>query len=242
MNKLHPADLMNCVRGLPAELIYVMSNITSERLCVAGGYITSTILGKEFSDIDIFIKNPGDHVSIRSDLRVAAGDPNMACIETNNAITLKGFNPNIQIIHKWTFRSPKEAADSFDFTCCAVAIWFDSVKGEWDSYCVDTYYSDLAAKRIVYQFPTREENPSHSITRIQKYIKKGYTIDSDSLAGMLARFFNSVQNGSLMQEKELNDKIYSALNEGDDYPDDAMRVGTQARFEQWLNAQTNGPV
>lgn len=242
--KLHPYDLQKCIKNLPIELLMVMeSKQAPKTMFIAGGYIRCTIQGEPIADIDVNVGEYEDHNVIVKALRgYLPANTNLKLHSTDNACTIHYFNPPIQIITGWVTQDPEQRCLNLDFTVCGAAFWYDNAASKWDSYCVESYYQDIASKRIVYQYPTRRENPGDSIMRIQKYIKKGFTIDKDNIAGILARFFNHMDGGSLKQEKDLNDKIYLALNAGEQYPDDTHRIGIQARFENWLNAQSNGRI
>ena len=46
---------------------------------------------------------------------------------------------------------------------------------------------DCQEKKIVFKFPTREEEPAGSMMRVLRFTKLGYTIDSYSLSGIIAK-------------------------------------------------------
>jgi hypothetical protein len=98
--------------------------------------------------------------------------------------------PPVQIIHRWTYERPEDLIESFDFTVAKSVVWFDGK--EWKSLTHDDFYADLAAKRLVYTKPQRNEDAGGSLLRVLKFYQKGYRIPLDSMAAVVARLVMGV--------------------------------------------------
>lgn len=139
---------------------------------------------------------------------------------TPNALTLPIFQPAIQIIHRWSFKTGFDVADSFDFTCCCAAFWWgqESIVAPdlgWHSYCDDRFYPDVAAKRLVYRAPIRNEDAGGSMLRVLKYYQKGYRIPLDSLGAVMARMAMGLTLYHRLDEKETGRILTGMLREVD---------------------------
>jgi hypothetical protein len=62
--------------------------------------------------------------------------------------------------------------------------------------CAEDYHADLAAKRVVYCAPQREEEPGGSLLRLLKFAGRGYSAPLDSVAAILARLTADVPSGT----------------------------------------------
>ena len=214
MSKLSPHDLEWAVKRLPKKVAQLLHD-RPNRLFVAGGYIRSRVTGEKVSDIDLFAPSKEEAKSAIEDLIISIhrsdetqghpldgflGDEDRAdhlhdlaplVYETENAFTAKGTHPMVQAIHRWTFSTPEDAIQSFDFTIAKAAIWHDGLS--WRSICHPDYYADLAAKRLVYTSPVREESPGGSLLRVLKFYQKGYRIPLVSLAAVIARLVKAIE-------------------------------------------------
>ncbi len=125
----------------------------------------------------------------------------------------------IQFITRWTFVDIESVAESFDFTVCQAVLGRAGVarSDPWVSHIGENYYSDLAARRLVYTHPIREEEAGGSMLRVIKYVKRGYTIQVDSLGGVISRLIASV-NGArvdMTNEKDVAFILNGLLQEVD---------------------------
>lgn len=185
MNKLDNQDLSFCVRRLPKKLKEIMiSEDWKNKIFVAGGYIRSVIANEPINDIDIFVNSKKEAELLAYKL---AGKEDIIC--TDNAYTVKGKIP-YQIIHRWTFETAEDTAKSFDFTICSGVISYDA---NWDSYCNERFYIDLAAKRLVYTSPMRNEDAGGSLLRVLKYYQRGYRIPINFLGAVVARLVKDLE-------------------------------------------------
>lgn len=181
MQKLQFHDQLWALRLMPKALTDLLGNFPN-KIFVAGGFIRSAISQEKINDIDLFTASKDDAWAYA--LILAKGDKEKI-YETDNALTVKGLRIPIQFIHRWTFDKPEDCIQSFDFTIACAAIWWDG--SAWASLCDESFYPDLAAKRLIYRSPKRDEEPGGSMLRVLKYYQKGYRIPLDSLGAVIAR-------------------------------------------------------
>jgi hypothetical protein len=180
-------DVNWCVRGLPKDL-RTLAEKHGKELVIAGGYIRSKITNETVNDIDVFAGSPEKAESLAKELVM---DKNGRFLKkTKNAITVFGINPIVQFVHRWTFDEPRAVVESFDFTIARAAIWFENKL--WQGICCEQFYPDLAARRLVYCSPVRNEDAGGSMLRVLKFYQRGYRIPLDSLGAVLARLVRGV--------------------------------------------------
>lgn len=185
MLALTPYDLSWAVRKIPAALQKVMKE-HPRTVCVAGGFIRASIANEPINDVDVFCSSEKEACQVMAE--ILASNPAMGKnIVTENAITFVQYKPAIQIITRWTFPAATEVCNSFDFTCCRAAIFFSKTTNAWSSCCDERFYPDLAARRLVYCEPDRDEDAGGSALRVLKYYQRGYRIPLDSYAKILSR-------------------------------------------------------
>lgn len=189
----------------PRALISVMKRSEwAGKVFVGGGFLRSIVTRDDINDVDVFVSSKAEAEELARDIirmspeswaapkiRQEAG-----VIITDNAITLTAKEPKIQIIHRWVFKRGQDVADSFDFTCCCAVFWYnllDHSAPGWQSYCDPRFYPDVAAKRLVYRSPIRNEEAGGSALRLLKYYRKGYCAPIDSFAAVLARLMAGVE-------------------------------------------------
>jgi len=183
--RLNQYDLQWCVRLLPKALRDIMKK---EEIVVAGGYVRSCVTRETVNDIDLFIPERDYALHLAAALSVGA-KPH----RTVNAITVRGLKYPVQFITRWVYDAPQEVLSSFDFTICQAAFWWDHYCQRWASAVSDDFYVDLAAKRLVYTNPVREEAPGGSMLRVLKYYQRGYRITIKSLSDVIARLAHGVR-------------------------------------------------
>ena len=186
MNHLQIHDLHQCVKRLPKPL---MEYLKLHPIIVAGVYSCGIISGEKPSAVDLFA---GDKRVSRIHVLHLAKDVKKV-YETDNAFTIKVQYMPVQFIHRWVFDTPISLISSFDFTICQAAFWWDKDTNKWDSTCSLNFYPDLAAKRLIYTWPVREEEAGGSMLRILKYYQKGYRVPLDSFAAVIARLMKGVR-------------------------------------------------
>ena len=185
MNKY---DLNWCVRRLP----YAVRSLLKKKsiIVVAGGYIRACILNEPINDVDLFVGSKEYAKRIALEM---VDDDEKRLIITDNAITIKGMKYPVQFITRWVYDNPSAILNSFDFTICQAAFWWDASECRWRSVVSDTFYQDLAAKRLIYTDPVREEEPGGSMLRVLKYYQKGYRITLDAYASVITRLVGGVE-------------------------------------------------
>lgn len=197
MTQLHYHDILWLLQRAPKNLLLELRQETCKSF-IAGGFIRSCIAKEPISDIDIFSPDKDSAMKLCNALKSKKRDSHY--IETENAITLLGYNYPIQFIHKWTFESPEECCKSFDFTIACAALFFNKKTKKWDSFCDENFYPDLAAKRLTYRSPIRNEEAGGSLLRVLKFYQKGYRIPLDSLGRVIARLVSKIEDHELYKK------------------------------------------
>lgn len=194
MQSLRKQDLFWILRRLPRPVVNLMK--TQLNLFMAGGFIRACVAGEEAQDVDLFAPDLE-----RAELyaRVLVVDKGSAVFRTKNALTIRlpEVALPIQVIHRWTYAKPEDLIESFDFTVAKGVVWFNKALDNWDSLVHDDFYADLAAKRLVYTKPQRNEDAGGSLLRVLKFYQKGYRIPLDSLAKVAARLMLGVRSEAL---------------------------------------------
>lgn len=199
MNVLTDSDLRFVVSRIPKD---VRTTIMNHRVILAGGFIRGTIAGEKISDVDLFV--PDKQVAELCAMELALARKGRMH-RTDNAITvLSPPRYPVQFITRWVFNSAEEVSASFDFTVCQAAIWFEDK--QWRSVCSPEFYPDLAARRLVYTMPKRNEDAGGSMLRVLKYVKRGYSIQAESLAGVVTRMARGVDLAKLSDLEQCDER------------------------------------
>lgn len=93
---------------------------------------------------------------------------------------------------------------------------YQTIYHQWDSYVDGRFYPDVAAKRLTYRQPIRNEDGGGSMIRVLKYYQKGYRIPLEDLAFVIARLLKSVNwaNSQLFERTEqIEGETYTYLSE-----------------------------
>lgn len=133
---------------------------------VAGGAITSTVLGTEINDLDIYAK---DKLSTLKLLKFMDEKSNLMSV-TDKSVLGNHSGTNINIVYLDTYPTAEHIFQSFDFTI-VMAAW-DS-ETETITHHPDYLY-DVAKRRIV--FNPKTKFPLVSLLRVQKYEARGFKI------------------------------------------------------------------
>ena len=196
MTPLFLEDLKWCLKRTPKEVLTQLK-MNPRRAFVAGGFIRACIANEKINDIDIFVPDRETGYRLAKLLAISRiKDPNhlvqyhQKIHETDNAFTIRGFLIAPQIVHRWTFEKPEQCIESFDFTIACAAFWWDG--NNWQSVCDDRFYCDLAAKRLIYRAPVRNEDAGGSLLRVLKFYQRGYRIPMDSLGRVIARLNGAI--------------------------------------------------
>lgn len=206
MRELDRKDLNWAVRLLPEEVKNLMTRYP-QQIVLGGGYLRSTISHEKVNDLDLFTSSPSQS-KVYADLLAAW--TKRTVYATDNAYSIRlPRGQFVQFIHRWTFPQPYSLLESFDFTIACAAIWATS-SSKWTSLCDDSFYPDLAAKRLTYRSPIRNEDAGGSLLRVLKYYQKGYRIPLDSLSAVLSRLYVGIEAEDY-NEKDLSAELLRLL-------------------------------
>lgn len=242
-NTLAHHDLQFALIRTPKQLLALMKKPEwFGKIFIGGGFLRSIVAGDPINDIDVFVSSVADADKLARELIITKqrlkpvtgteflpddeASIKRSIHRTDNALTLTCFKPTVQIIHRWVFNSGDAAANSFDFTCCAAMFWYGTVRimndegqdsaPHWQSYCDSWFYPDVAARRLSYRNPVRNEEAGGSMLRVLKYYQKGYRIPLNSLADVITRLvrgvdLNKVTQKSLFGGLKLDEKQFSKV-------------------------------
>lgn len=225
MMQLSRTDLNFILSRCPRDVLKLLRD-NPGTLYLAGGFIRSTLAGEKVSDIDLFGGSTDDLLRIAKDLTL---ERKGRYFKTENAITvLSPLRIPVQFITRWVFTGPMTCINSFDYTVCQAVIWTElmdispdepgqerETKSIFRSAISPQFYQDLAARRLVYTFPDREEEAGGSFMRMVKFIKKGYNIQAPSMAGVMSRILWKVRDEKMTDEKWMATVITGLLRQVD---------------------------
>lgn len=190
MEALSTNDLNHVVRRIPKDVREMLSKYQGT-LFLGGGFIRAIVAGEQPADIDLFGVSKEHLKKIAEELQsLRGGKQHCRLHHTKNAITVICLGrTTVQFITRWTFEEAEDVVRSFDFTVCQAAVYRDGPEkhAPWKSVTGNAFYRDLAARRLVYTAPIRDEDAGGSLLRAIKYIKRGYVMQIGSLAGCIAR-------------------------------------------------------
>lgn len=221
MIKLSPTDIHFVLTRTPKYVRTMLTDNVGE-LFMAGGFIRATIAGEKPSDIDIFGPSREKLEAVAKDV-VVNSNGGARLHETENAYTILWKNGRVplQFIHRWVYSDAMKLVQEFDFSIAQAAVW--AVRGDdlhpfkWESLCGDHFYSDLAAKRLRYLYPSRAEDAGGSLMRARKFLKRGYSIQAPSLAGIISRLMSGLNwdDGRIAEERWRAQVLTGLLREVD---------------------------
>jgi hypothetical protein len=206
--KLARADTRRVVLHTPRD---VRKLIRDHGLFLGGGFIRSTIQCETPNDIDLF--GPDKEQLHKHAMQLALSRKGRLH-ETDNAYTVlsPGRTP-VQFIHRWLYAKPEKLIEEFDFTIARAAVWWEN--NVWWSMCDSDYYADLAAKRLVYCKPDRDEDAGGSIMRARKFLKAGYFISAENLGRLISRLYSSIDFEACDRQGNTEEVIIGLLREVD---------------------------
>lgn len=219
--ELQRSDLNHVVRRIPADIAALM-RAHCGKLLIAGGFVRAVIAGEEVNDIDLW-SSDGDWLEKLANVllaqRLAAGERSRLH-KTDNALTLlTDGRATVQFITRWTFEGASQLVASFDFTIVQAAVWFSYDAQMFASEIGERFYIDLAARRLFYTAPIRVEEAGGSLLRVLKYVRKGYNIQIESLAAVVARLGSALKldqiEGGLTNEYQVARVLHGLLREVD---------------------------
>jgi len=206
MQELTQYDLTWCLRHVPHDVFKLVLEHPN-KVVIAGGFLRAVIANEKANDIDIFC--PSADLA-RAYAELLALHRGVKVFKTDNAYSVKGGANRlmVQFIHRWTYDTPEALLESFDFTVAKAAIWFDA---QWVSLVDERFYPDLAAKRLVYTSPKRNEDAGGSMLRVLKFYQRGYRIPLDSLGAVIGRLVSAVDFDAIHRGEEQVSKVITGL-------------------------------
>lgn len=200
--------------------VMTMAKEKSGKLVIAGGFIRSCVSGETVNDIDLFAPTRDDAKSWAFELKGRGEGRRL--VETQNAFSVYGPKMPVQFIHRWSYETPTAVVQSFDFTIAKAAMWWErnpavgaaSTAGMWRTLIDDHFYADLAAKRLIYCNPQRNEDAGGSLLRVLKFYQRGYRIPLGSFAATIARLVMAVEVGKVARgsKEETEDQWAKVLH------------------------------
>lgn len=201
MNELLPEDLNYIVRNLPKDVFSLLKK--NPNIYLAGGFIRAMVAGEQVADIDLWGADKG---VLDATAEMFAAKRGVRCITTDNAHTI--LTPNrtpVQFITRWVHESPEALAQSFDYTIAQAVVWFGPYG--WESWCGENFYPDLAAKRLRYTCPARNEDAGGSMLRMTKFLNKGYKISPESMGKVIARLTMGFRDNFMEYDEEMRGRV-----------------------------------
>jgi hypothetical protein len=168
---------------------------------VAGGALRDFLMHgyiKEDTDIDIFTDSQTNFDKIRKEFNNYYNETE----ESKTAVTFfdkEGSEKKVQLI-KIFYPSPMECINSFDFLCCCAYVGYLPTKDGTRSNdaimdAAEEFYEDNCNKTL--RVLRLNDNPTVTLARVQKYIKKGYAITDYEKLGI----FNAYIHGHRQLEE-----------------------------------------
>jgi hypothetical protein len=199
--QMRQEDILWCKRHIPKEVVHMMEEL-GPKVCIGGGFIRSCITGDSINDIDLFVDSNETKNKVAVLLQ---GERVVKTKKTKNALTIMAKPYPIQVITRWMYPHPKEVLGSFDFTIACAVLWCNPKVGsphEWCGLVHPDYYQDLAARRLSYTYPQRNEDAGGSALRVLKYYRKGYNITLNSYAGVISRLIGGIHWNEVIESNE----------------------------------------
>lgn len=150
-----------------------------QRVVLAGGAITSIFTSQPINDFDLFFPSQealtATNVALKSVMNSLKGGYYRLICTSQNAITIQLGTDHkkpitVQLIST-RFGDAEQIISSFDLTVCKGAFDFLSQNFIFSP----TFFKDLAQKKLVYNH--LYDHPIGALLRIEKYRKRGYTMD-----------------------------------------------------------------
>jgi len=194
---------------IPGDLVELMKH---DQLYLAGGAIRAIISGEEISDWDMFGPD-ATKLKILAQSLTGTRSPGCRLWSTKYAYTVLSNNRKpVQFIKRWLYSDPSHLVRDFDFSICSAAIWWE--KDQWHTKCHPAFYPDLAARRLRYLNPSRDEDAGGSLLRVTKFLKRGYSIAPEDLAKVMARITIRMRDTDLLATPGGHIKVITGLWKG----------------------------
>jgi len=141
---------------------------------LAGGTFERLLTGNKINDFDLYFRNPMDVYNIIQELK---GLKYAVLSKTKRSLLLKSGDEGsvpINIIIMKYFDNVDDVLKLFDFECCKAGFDFSNETFT----CSKLFHESISQKTLIY---TGSLYPIGALTRLTKYIKRGYNPDFGSL-------------------------------------------------------------
>lgn len=209
MRSLESEDLRWALRRAPRAVLQLLKARAGVTF-VGGGFLRACVANESVNDVDIFVSSV--EAAREAAVFLQSKCEGAKLLETQNAFTVYGGNLplSVQVIHRWVYTNPEQLMQSFDFTIAMAGFWWDAVALRWHSICDDRFYSDLAARRLRYTSPKRNEDAGGSLLRVLKFYQRGYRIPLDSMGAVMARLAINVDIFKILECQDANRELQLA--------------------------------
>lgn len=171
------AQHSNCINYFNKKILNELNDVCTT--WIAGGALRDYFsYGYIKSDIDLYFPNEKEmNKCLKYFTEVNADIDETFTVNTNskrgkiiyeneNVVSITYRNMQLDIVKRY-FKTPENAIKEFDFTVSCAAVDREKV------YFHETFFIDLAKKALVIN---KLPHPISTLWRMQKYIKKGFTI------------------------------------------------------------------
>lgn len=199
--QLTAEHVRSAVAALPESVQNAMQHY-GKLVFAGGGFLRAIVAGEPVNDVDLFTEATVDAEELARYCSVNKNTEADFLLRTDNAITID-TKPATQIIRRFNYMTAHKCIDSFDFTICQAAIWWDFTG--WCSVCSQDFYPDLASRRLRYtRYGGRDKSdPMNTAIRVLKFYQRGYTIDIDNYSQVIQAAAKAEQNEIVARENQV---------------------------------------
>ena len=183
------------------NFVYIRDEEKKDRInvVIAGGAVRDSLFGDEFSDIDVFGLTKED-LDLFVKLNLTKSHGYKLVYFNDNLRTYRKGKIKVQIIYR-EYEKLTDIIDLFDFTVCQ--FMYDGEKVICNpSALLDVYHKRIVINHLETLFVF------DSLRRVQKYIKKGYTICNGGIKDILDKC-----RGLTQEEYDENVEFYPNTEE-----------------------------
>lgn len=196
---LSEAHIKAILAKLPNGTAYQLQHYPKE-LFLAGGAIRAILNNEVINDVDLFAASEASASGAANFFK--CGNTTEQLFVTANAYTVKDVTPHVQIVRREFYSTAKAVLDSFDFSVCKAALWWDD---GWKSLTDVQFFDDLEQQKLTYCSPAGQD-PRDSLLRTLKFHARGYTIDARSLARIVVQTVQKIDN-RFISSQNLEDSL-----------------------------------
>lgn len=196
---LHPDLTSNIVKKIPEDVKRLLMHFGSG-LCIAGGFCRDAFIGEEPKDIDIFAVS--DELMREATLWFNVHtDSYQLEKDSLNSINFRPKHdfdpvyetlPPIQFVTRAHYHMHGELIQSFDWSICQIAVYWNTINEAWEGICTEKFGEDIQSGTLHYTAPERDEDPGASVLRMMRFTQRGWRPTEESIARCLGRFTSEV--------------------------------------------------